>query len=72
MLQLHARGEEGEALQQPLHVGVLHLEPAETEPGRDLGELGGELGAHVAHEAQLALVEPQQARIHQPRAPCSP
>ena len=68
-LHLDAGGQEREALQQALDIGVGDLGAADAEPGRDLGELGRELAAHVAHEGEFRLVQPQQARVHQGRFP---
>ncbi len=63
-LELHARGEKGEAFQQPLDVRVRALEALEAEPGGDLRELGRELRARLANELQLAVVVLEQARVH--------
>src|SRR3546814_4460009 len=64
-LQLHARREEGEALQEPLHIGVGAVECVEAQPGGDLRIFAGELAAHLADVRQFLIVELQEARIHQ-------
>ena len=65
-LELDARGQEGEALEQALDVGVGALEGLEAEAAGDLGELLGELLPRLADVLQLAVVVAEQARIHQP------
>src|SRR5262245_47281922 len=64
-LELHARGQEREALEQSFDIRVRDVETTEAETARDLRILGGELGAYLAHELELALVVLQQARVHQ-------
>lgn len=54
--QLHARGEEGEALHQALDIGIRHVDAAHAETARDLRILFGELGAHLTQIGQLAVV----------------
>ena len=63
-LQLHARGQKPDAFEQPLDVGIGHLQPVHAEPGGDLRELLGELRAHLAQVLQLEVVVLQEARIH--------
>ena len=63
-LELHPRGEEAGALEQPLDVGVGHLDAVDAEAGRDLGELAREFGAHLVQVLQFLVVVAQQARIH--------
>src|SRR5258705_386255 len=64
-LQLDARGEEAEALEQPLDVGVGDLEAVHAEPRGNLRKLLRELRAHLAEMLQLEVVVLQQPRIHQ-------
>ena len=63
-LELHARGEKGDALEEPLDVGIGDLEAVHAEPGRDLGKLLRELRAHFAEVLQLDVVVLEQPRIH--------
>jgi hypothetical protein len=65
-LELYPSGEEGEALQEALDVGVGTLEALQSEASGDLGELAGELPTHLADKAQLAVVVPKQTWIHAP------
>src|SRR5690606_40001775 len=64
-LQLHARSEERESLEEPLDIRVRDLRRAvDAEAAGDLRILLGELRAHLAKVVQLALVVAQKARIH--------
>jgi hypothetical protein len=63
-LQLHARREESEPLEQPLHVGIGAFQAFEAEAGSDLRELLGKLGPHAAQQRKLLFVEAEEARIH--------
>jgi hypothetical protein len=63
-LEVHARGEEGEALQHPLHVRVLGLAGLQQQAAGDLRVLLGELGAHAPEVRQLALVVVEQLVTH--------
>ncbi|MNC85903.1 hypothetical protein D3C83_15230 [compost metagenome] len=65
-LQVDARRHEADAFHQALDVGVGHLQPVHAEARRDLGELLGELRAHLAQVLQLEVVVLEQPRIHQP------
>ena len=64
-LEAHARREEREGLEKPFDVRVLALVRLELQAGRDLRVLVGELGPHLAQEAQLALVVLQEIAAHQ-------
>ena len=55
-LELHARGQKADALEQPLDVRIGDLEAAHAEPRGDLGKLLRELGAHLAQMLQLEVV----------------
>ena len=63
-LQLHARGQKPDAFEQPLDVGIVHGQTVHAEPGRDLGELFGELGARLPQMLQLQVVILEETRIH--------
>ena len=54
-LELHARGQKGEALQQALHVGIGALEAFQPQPARNLRVLLGELAAHLTDVLQFAV-----------------
>lgn len=82
LLVVHARGEEGEALEQPLDVGVDAFaaghRAVQREPGGDLRMLARELRRGVADVQQLLPVVAEKSGIHggsrKPplRAPWSP
>ena len=55
-LELHARRQEGETLEQALDVRVGDLEPLHAQARRDLRELLRELGAHLAQVTQFLVV----------------
>ena len=63
-LELHARRQEGEALEQALDVGIGDLHALDAEARRDLRELARELRADLAQVRQLVAVEAQEARVH--------
>ncbi len=63
-LELNARGEKRDALDEPLHIGIGNLETVHAEPRRNLGKLLREFCAHLAQMLQLDVVVLQQARIH--------
>src|SRR5690606_20670625 len=68
-LELNARRQKGEALEQPLDVRIRDLGALDAEPAGDLRELLRELRAHLPHVLELAVVIAQQTRIHQVSAP---
>src|SRR5690606_234651 len=68
-LELHACGQEREALEEPLHVRIRALEPIEPEPARDLRILARELAAELAQVLELAPVVREQAFVHQSLSP---
>jgi hypothetical protein len=47
-LQLDACGQEGEAFEKALDIGVGDLHAFQSEPGRDFRKVLRELGAHLA------------------------
>jgi hypothetical protein len=55
-LELDPGGEEGEALQEPFHIGVGALQVPQRQAAGDLRELLGELPPHLPHEGQLLLI----------------
>ncbi len=63
-LELHARRQKSDAFEQPLDVGIVHLQPVHPEPGRNLRKLLGELGARLAQVLQLEVVVLKEARVH--------
>ena len=63
-LEMDARGEKREPLEQPLDVGILALVGLELEARRHLGIPPGELRAHAPEKRQLALVVVQQIVTH--------
>ena len=67
-LQVHARGEEREAVEQPFDVGVGAAVGAQAEPVGDARVVRGELAGEIAHEAQLLLVVAQESPVHQATA----
>src|SRR5690606_39826029 len=58
--QVYARGQEREALEQPLDVRVVALVGLELEPRRHLRVAAPELRARPPQEGQLALVVVEQ------------
>jgi tripartite-type tricarboxylate transporter receptor subunit TctC len=64
-LQVDARREKREPLEQALDVRVGALEARQPETRGDLGILLRVLRPHLAHELQFPLVVAQQARVHQ-------
>ena len=67
-LELHARGEEREALEQTLHVWIGALDAFHAKTGGDLGIFLGELRADFAQVLQFAVVAVEQSSVHA-RAP---
>ena len=65
-LEVHARGEEGEAFEQALDVRVGALVGLEQQARRDLGVALGEGGAGTAEEGELLLVVSEQLVTHRP------
>ncbi len=63
-LQLDARRQEGEALQQAFDIGIGAFEAFQAKPTGDLRVLARELAAHLADVLQLPVVVAQQSRIH--------
>ena len=63
-LELDPRRKERQSLQQTFHVGIGALESFQPQSPRDLGELTGEFGPHLAHVLQLAMVVFAQSWIH--------
>ena len=63
-LELHAGGEEGEALEEALDVGVGALERVEPQACRDFREVMGELATQLPQVAQLSAVVLEQASVH--------
>ena len=64
-LELHARGEKPDAFEQPLDVGIRHLEAVHAEPRRNLRELLCEFSAGLSQVLQLEVGVLKQPRIHQ-------
>ena len=63
-LELHARGEEGKAFEQPLDIRVGDLHALHAQPRGDLRKLAREFAAHLAQVGQLVAVEAQEAGVH--------
>src|SRR2546423_15059233 len=63
-LEMHARGEKGERLDESLDVWILALVRFEQQPPSDLGVTLGELRAHTTDVGELALVVVQQLLTH--------
>src|SRR5215216_2493507 len=61
--ELHASGQEGEAFEQALHVGVGALELVEPQAPGDLGKVLGELASQLAQVRQLAVVVGEEPPI---------
>ena len=61
-LELDARGEQREAFEQPLDIGIGDIEAAEVQTRGDLRELAGEFPAGLAHERELGFVMIAAAR----------
>src|SRR5690606_36505527 len=69
--QANARRQETEAIEQTLHIGISHLCAVHPQAPRDFGVHLGELGAHLTHVHQFAVVIVEQTRIHQAPPPRS-
>ena len=63
-LQLNARGEERERLQQSLDVGIGAFKRLDAEAARDLRKLPGKLLAGFSNILQFAVVVGEQPRVH--------
>ena len=63
-LQLHARGEKREALEQPFDVRVGNFDAFHAQPAGDLRELAREFRTHLADVLELAVVVSEESRVH--------
>ena len=64
-LELDARREEAEALEQPLDIRVADLDAAHAQAARDLRIALRELGTELVHVGEFAVVVVEQPRVHQ-------